>query len=922
MISAIKITSLANIGSNLSYNSVLPIVDINGVATTYKASVQNLGNYILNGAGGAYFTRAAQANIALSVANSAQPNITSVGNLTSLVVTGNVTVSGPATFTSNVDIASGNLILDVADFKLYGGTNGYYLQTDGAGSLSWGAGGGGGGNGTPGGANTQVQFNAAGSFGGDSNFTFDSDNNVLAVPNIDTGVVYHLNGVIVENADLSHGATAALILPSNGNTANPIQVTNTYGNVAIAAGNNANTVTWTYTNNGDLNFPSPPGGDWHLGPAEDPEHFSIHSHSDIYISTNVGNVDQNFIFDQTGTFTAPANVNLLGTRINIGPGSEVVPLTSPVLVATNSNNQYIQVALINSDSNGSTDYAAYGADGDETQGWSDLGFTGHDFSDANYTITSPGDGYLFVQGYSDGTGGNLVFATGGTGLGQDIVFATGGFLAGSEIARFSHSNNALELLRANAALQTRPSVPLTIQTPTIGVSGNEAEWDYQVPTLDNARGQWQGTGTAADGITLYTQQSDVNLNVAEFYTDELYSIPYTLPGDLFGAVGDFIYGTKGSDLYIKGGEAISSTRGLGGNVHIVTSNGTETDWVFTTEGNLYAPGNVILSGPEVLVGPGANALGLADSTLVISSTSTAYLQAVINNVSDIGSADWVAQGHHGNDIGGYIDVGFNSSAFNDPEFSMTGPGDGYVFVAGYDPSQVLTVGGGNLILTTGETGTVRDIIFGTGGFTSSNIFGRISDANNALELSRNGSSIKFFEGTELGQIEGANTFGFYNANANTEFLIELGANSAWSFNGNTGSVTFASATTPNDEYTQKTFTGAVETISGVPYARLAAPDVLETFWTASSANVIAATMTIRVQSTNFTEIIDLKMAKETDSANVSYSIGSRLKTNDSVADTYVEVGIDGLDRMTVWANCQTGANTYYNYNVVEFDLSS
>lgn len=42
-------------------------------------------------------------------------------------------------------------------------------------------GGGGGGNGTPGGSNTQVQFNNAGNFGGSSSFTFDTVTNTLAV---------------------------------------------------------------------------------------------------------------------------------------------------------------------------------------------------------------------------------------------------------------------------------------------------------------------------------------------------------------------------------------------------------------------------------------------------------------------------------------------------------------------------------------------------------------------------------------------------------------------------------------------------------------------------------------------------------------------------------------------------------------------
>jgi len=89
----VKITELNNIGSNISYTTLIPVVDTAGTATTEKANLQIVGNLILNGAGGSNFPRAAQANIALSVANAAQPNITSVGTLTNLLVAGNVTAN-------------------------------------------------------------------------------------------------------------------------------------------------------------------------------------------------------------------------------------------------------------------------------------------------------------------------------------------------------------------------------------------------------------------------------------------------------------------------------------------------------------------------------------------------------------------------------------------------------------------------------------------------------------------------------------------------------------------------------------------------------------------------------------------------------------------------------------------------------------
>lgn len=73
---------------------------------------------------------------------------------------------------------------NISALSIGGGVNGYFLQTDGEGNLTWAQGGNGGGNGSPGGANTQVQFNDSGSFGGDSGFTYNKSTNILNVGNI------------------------------------------------------------------------------------------------------------------------------------------------------------------------------------------------------------------------------------------------------------------------------------------------------------------------------------------------------------------------------------------------------------------------------------------------------------------------------------------------------------------------------------------------------------------------------------------------------------------------------------------------------------------------------------------------------------------------------------------------------------------
>ena len=107
---------------------------------------------------------------------------------------------------------------DISALNIGGGVNGYFLQTDGTGNLTWAEGGGGGGNGSPGGANTQVQFNDAGEFGGDAGFTYNKLTNTLTVENITAGNSPDDAVNITGNFNVTGNATVAY-LESTGNIA-------------------------------------------------------------------------------------------------------------------------------------------------------------------------------------------------------------------------------------------------------------------------------------------------------------------------------------------------------------------------------------------------------------------------------------------------------------------------------------------------------------------------------------------------------------------------------------------------------------------------------------------------------------------------------------------------------------------------------
>lgn len=117
-------------------------------------------------------------NTAATVTANSQPNITSIGTLTSLIVTGDATVGNVKT-----------------DNLLYANGSPYVFTTTASGS------------------NTQLQFNDANSFAGSANLTFNKTTNTLAVTNITVTGTANLGAV--GNMRLTGGSNGQ-VLTSNG----------------------------------------------------------------------------------------------------------------------------------------------------------------------------------------------------------------------------------------------------------------------------------------------------------------------------------------------------------------------------------------------------------------------------------------------------------------------------------------------------------------------------------------------------------------------------------------------------------------------------------------------------------------------------------------------------------------------------------
>lgn len=197
--------------SNITYANITGIGNVSAIDLDGNAQHVLYGNGVFAGLSAG--ATANYANYAGNVVDNAQPNITSVGTLTSLdvgttiqtqnlsangnigadglAVTGNSIFNGNVTVNNtgridayaNVNLASSpNVSMAVSNLHISGGLNGYVLSTDGNGNLAWVVqSGGGGGGGTPGGTSGQLQYNDAGSFAGSPYMTFNNSTNKVTM---------------------------------------------------------------------------------------------------------------------------------------------------------------------------------------------------------------------------------------------------------------------------------------------------------------------------------------------------------------------------------------------------------------------------------------------------------------------------------------------------------------------------------------------------------------------------------------------------------------------------------------------------------------------------------------------------------------------------------------------------------------------
>lgn len=103
-------------------------------------------------------------------------------------------------------------------------------------------------------------------------------------------------------------------------------------------------------------------------------------------------------------------------------------------------------------------------------------------------------------------------------------------------------------------------------------------------------------------------------------------------------------------------------------------------------------------------------------TLTATSNVDSYTQLSIQNQNHgaNSSADIIAYPSNAlaDDATGFIDMGITSNGYNQAEYAVTGPNDGYIFTSAREGDSL----GGSLVIATDSSGTNNDIKFFVGGF--------------------------------------------------------------------------------------------------------------------------------------------------------------------------------------------------------------
>ena len=338
--------------TNFTFNSTTQLLNVPKIQVTTSANLGSIANIYIGGGVDGYFLQTdGTGNLTWSAAGGGGGNGSPGGSNTQIQYNDAGVFGGDSGFTYNnitntLTVATANIaninatglvsLGSVSNLSITGGSANYVLKTDGAGNLSWAAQT--GGNGTPGGTNTQVQFNSNGAFGGSANFTFNTTNNTLNLTNANISNVLRVLGnvQVSDNINASNIVLTTNITTSNGFvngnlTINPSGNLRTYGNVNTAGSSNINlgTLSNIHIDGGSANYVLKTDGAGNLSWAAQTGGNGTPGGTNTQVQfNNAGNFGgvSTFLFDgstnilSVPSITSNANVNFSSTS-NVSLGS-------------------------------------------------------------------------------------------------------------------------------------------------------------------------------------------------------------------------------------------------------------------------------------------------------------------------------------------------------------------------------------------------------------------------------------------------------------------------------------------------------------------------------------------------------------------------------------------------------------------------
>jgi hypothetical protein len=157
-----------------------------------------------------------------------------------------------------------------------------------------------------------------------------------------------------------------------------------------------------------------------------------------------------------------------------------------------------------------------------------------------------------------------------------------------------------------------------------------------------------------------------------------------------------------------------------------------------------------------------------------------------------------------------------------------------------------------------------------------------------------------------------------NINANVDQLI----NGSYSVDlSSDGVLQYASV---NDQ--QQALTGTTTTVYGNPYTIEADPTATVIIWTATSNAAVGFKMSVRTQVGNAAlggitnvELADIACASDGGTANISFVVSNRVKSNVAAPDTAFSVATNVNGNLIVRATNNDSQTEFYTHSVTEFN---